>query len=312
MRKLIVHNPCNEHTKNYRDYNLFWDDLTEVLKTKYSVSENRYFQNAHFEKMGVKLNKGTLYLNECEYVIEDADSHDFWILSINEQLSCGILNEQFNPHLKKVLYSQYIPDQIVHHCGENSYKYIPWIFFPQNVVDLEFYYQKRKEKEELIPKIFFKGGTEYRPIINYIDENILSETKKITQKNYFENLIDYDMCLSVGGVANGDLCYRDVECMALGIPLIRFEFVTTLNPGLIPNYHYISIPLPKDLPRFNDVPKDRLGNENHAKLIEERFYEVINNRNYLKFISENARKYYEDYLSRYNRIHHTLNLLGLE
>ena len=34
MRKIIVHNPCNEHTRYFRMYNLFWDELTEELKRK--------------------------------------------------------------------------------------------------------------------------------------------------------------------------------------------------------------------------------------------------------------------------------------
>jgi hypothetical protein len=179
------------------------------------------------------------------------------------------------------------------------------------VVDLESYYNSRKEKTELIPKLFFRGNTEYRPIVNFIDKEILSETLKINNKSYFDTLTDYEVCLSIGGVANGDLCYRDVECMAMGVPLLRFDFVTTLNPALIPNYHYISIPIQLDLPKQREVLKDRLGNESHAKLIEDRFNEVINNKNFLNFVSKNAREYYENYLSKENRIKHTLNLLNL-
>ena len=263
MRNLLIHNPCNEQTRYYRDYNLFWDELTEELKKHHNVTENRYYEGAHHSRMKVYLQKRTseyLELMECEYVIEDSDSGDFWILSVAEQMSGGILLEQSNPHLKKVLYSQYIPDQIVHHTRENANKYIPWIFFTQDVVDLESYYNKRKEKTELIPRLFFRGNTEYRPIVNFIDKEILSETSKINNKSYFDTLTDYEVCLSIGGVANGDLCYRDVECMAMGVPLLRFDFVTTLNPALIPNYHYISIPIQLDFPKQRNVLKDRLGN----------------------------------------------------
>jgi len=314
MRNLLIHNPCNEQTRYYREYNLFWDELTDELKKNHNVSENRYFEGAHYSRMKIQLQKRIhdyLELMECEYVIEDLDSGDFWILSVAEQMTGCILLEQSNPHLKKVLYSQYIPDQIVHHTGKNANKYLPWIFFQQDVVDLEKYYEERKEKNNLIPKLFFKGNTEYRPIVNFIDKEILSETNKIENKNYFDYLSDHEICLSIGGVANGDLCYRDIECMAIGVPILRFDFVTTLNPALIPNYHYISIPIQLDLPKKRDVLKDRLGNETHAKLIENRFNEVINNKNYLNFISTNAREYYENYLSKKNRIKHTLNLLKL-
>ena len=314
MRNLIVHNPCNDNTRYYRDYNLFWDELTEELKKQHNVVENRFFEDALRDKMKIFLKERTsdfLELLECEYVIEDSESGEFWILSVAEQLSSGILTEQSNKYLKKVLYSQYIPDQIVHHCKENSNKYIPWIFFPQNVVELDSYYEKRLSKTEFNDRLYFKGGVDYRPIVNFIDKEILSETSKVTVENYFDDLINYKMCLSIGGVANGDLCYRDVECLALGIPFLRFDYVTTLNPPLIPNYHYISIPLQLDLPIHNDVLKDRMGEQKHADLIYNRYKETINNVHFLNFISKNAREYYEKYLSKQSRIKHTLNLLEL-
>jgi hypothetical protein len=312
-RNLLIHNPTNEHTKYYRDYNLFWDQLTDELKKENKVIENRYFKEAHISRSKIYLKKRTkeyLELLECEYVIEDMDTGEFWILSVSEQISSCILDEKDNPYLQKVLYSQYIPDQIVHHVGENSSKYDPWIFFPQNTIDLEPYHTKRSEKKELIKKLFFKGKTDYRPIVEYINKDILSPNNMVRNHSYFNELIEYEICLSIGGTANGDLCYRDIECMALGIPLLRFDFVTTLNPPLIPNYHYISIPLQLDLPIVNDVLKDRLGNSEHAKLIEDKFHKIINNKNLLRYISENSRNYYESYLSPTARIKHTLNLLN--
>jgi hypothetical protein len=177
--------------------------------------------------------------------------------------------------------------------------------------DYDSIYQKRKENKSLIPKMFFKGGEDYRPILKHISETILSEKSGILPPDkYFENISNHKVALSIGGTANGDLCYRDIECMAIGVPLLRFDFVTTLNPALIPNYHYISIPLPLDLPKHNDVLKDRLGESKHAKLIENRFNEVINNEHLLNFVSQNARNYYEKYLSNDNRVKYTLELLG--
>lgn len=314
MKKLLIHNPTNEHTKNYRDYNSFWDDLTDELKKHYEITENRYFENAHIDRTKIYLQKRTqefLEILECEYVIEDLESGNFWILSVADQITGGVLNEQSNPYLKKVLYSQYIPDQIVHHTKENCYKYSPWIYFPQNIVDYDYYYKKRKEKNKFINKLYFKGDRSNRPIINHINSEILSDTKIINKEDYFDDLINYSVCLSIGGAANGNLCYRDIECMALGIPILRFDFDSTLNPSLISNYHYISIPIQLDFPKHNGVLKDRLGNKKHAKLIEDRFYEIINNKIFLEYISKNAKNYYNTYLSKKNRIVHTLNILNI-
>jgi len=315
MEKLFIYSPQNERTKNYRDYNLFFDDLTEKLKSKYEVIEYRYSEHAHTDRTKYKIKNllnEFIELMECEYLIQK-ENGDFYILSVSEQISSAILTEQNNSYLKKVLYSQYIPDQMVHHCKENTYKYLPWIFFPQNVNNFDKYYDMRKKInfENQLSNLFFKGNTTYRPIVNLIDKNILSSNKILKELNYFEELINYRISLSIGGTANGDLCYRDIECMALGVPLLRFDFVTTLNPALIPNYHYVSIPLQLDLPIVNDVLKDRLGIEKHAKLIEDKFKQVINNENMLNFISKNAREYYEKYLSPKNRVDYTLELLGL-
>jgi hypothetical protein len=93
--------------------------------------------------------------------------------------------------------------------------------------------------------------------------------------------------------------------MGLGIPMLRFNYISELNPKLIPNFHYIAIDRPDDL------LIDRLGNETHAKLLEERFLEVKDDKEFLDFISKNAREYYNNYLSKYNRVKHTLNLLNI-
>jgi hypothetical protein len=313
-RNLLIHNPTNEFTKNYREYNLFWDELTDELKEYHNVTENRYYESAHLNRMKIYLKNRTkefLELYECEYVIEDSDSGEFWILSVSDQMTSAMLDEKENPYLKKVLYSQYIPDQIVHHTGEYSYKYIPWIYFKQDVTDISQYYEKRKKITDFIPKLFFKGLTSYRPIIDYIDSEIITDSEKIKNQNYFDSLIEHRVALSVGGAAVGDLCYRDIEYLSLGVPFIKFDFVATLNPSLIPNYHYISIPLQMDFPQVNDVLKDRLGEKKHAKLIEDRFKSVVNNMDFLNFVSRNARNYYEENLSPDVRIKKTFNILNL-
>jgi hypothetical protein len=179
-----------------------------------------------------------------------------------------------------------------------------------NLTDLESYYQKRKEKTELIDKLCFWGVTSQRPILNHFDSTMLVGPNYIGDSDkYFDNLINYSVALSVAGV--GELCYRDIECMALGIPFIRFEYQTILSEPLIPNYHYISLPYDKEMPRHNDTPTDRLGGYDQAKKIEQRFNEVISDKDFLNFISKNARKYYEDNLSSTSRVDKTLEILNL-
>jgi hypothetical protein len=122
-------------------------------------------------------------------------------------------------------------------------------------------------------------------------------------------MIDYQVSLSMAGI--GELCYRDIECMAIGMPLIRFEFQNEMYEKLIPNVHYISVPYPDDMPRHNGVATDRLAEPHHVKMIEERFKEVVDDYEFLSYISKNAREYYERNLSPQSRVNKTLEILGL-
>lgn len=307
MTKIIIHNPCNEYTKNYRYYNLFWDEFTLFLKKHFDVYENRYYVNAHKERFPVKLIKSTnndFLLLDCEYVIENAVTGEFVILSVADDLTHGILNEKSNPFLKKVLVSQFLPEKIEHHVGNFLEKYYPWTYFKSSIVDIEPYYNKRKEIKEFIDKLYFKGTSlSDRPILNYIDKSIITEFKPINQEFYYDDIIKHSIALSVDG--RGEFCYRDVECFGLGVPVLRFEYKSKFYDDLIPNYHYISIPRPDDMSLY------RTGNERHAKLIEQRYFEVINDSEYLKFISANARNYYEKNFELNSVIHNTFNILEL-
>jgi hypothetical protein len=308
-RKIIVHNPCNEHTRYYRNYNLFWDKLTEDLKKYFNVTENRFYEFANSNMFDVKLKKGKspfFALHECEYVIEFEDTGDFYILSVSDRLSAAMLNERNNPHLKKVLVSQFNYDYLKSHVGDSISKYIPWIYFPQEVFNYDEYYQKRKNIDTFIDKMYFRGTLSERPITQYFNKNYVEGFIPI--KNYFDDLIKYKLGLSIAGV--GELCYRDIEYMCIGIPFIRFEYLSELNPKLIPNYHYISVNRPNDIPSHNGLSTDRLGLDKHAKMIEKRFLEVKNDKDFLNYISNNARNYYETYLNQ-NNINHTLNLLSI-
>ena len=307
MAKLKIHNPCNEHTRYYRNYNYFWDEFTNYLKNYFEVEENRFFENAHKERFPIKLNKGIsgdFLMLECEYVIENLDTGEFVILSVSDDLTHAILNERHNPFLKKVLISQFLPKKVLDHVGEYIFKYSPWTYFQASMDNLTIYYDKRKEITNFKNKLYFKGTSlEDRKILNHINKDIITDFKVISPSNYFDDLISHKIALSVDG--RGEFCYRDVECFGVGIPIIRFEYLSSFNSPLIPNHHYISIPRPNDMDLY------RLGNEGHAKMIEGRYHEVINNKDFLDFISKNAKQYYDENFSLETKIKNTFNLLNL-
>ena len=120
-------------------------------------------------------------------------------------------------------------------------------------------------------------------------------------------MLNFEVAFSVAG--RGEICYRDIECMAMGIPLIRFEFTSEFHEPLIPNYHYISVKRPDDLKDWMNL--DRNGLQHHADMITKKFLEVKDDKEFLNFISRNAREYYEKYLSPESSVEYTLKLLEL-
>jgi len=307
MKKIIVHNPCNEQTRYYRNYNLFWDEFTEYLKNFFNVQENRYFEKAHFERFPIQLKNGrssNFLLMECEYVIENVDNGEFVVMSASDDLSHAILNEKENPYLKKVLVSQFNPDKILNHVGKFMFKYSPWTYFVSSIIDIEEYYNKRLYKQPTEDKLYFRGTSiEDRAILKYFKPEIITNFRPIAQNAYYDDIIKHKIALSVDG--RGEFCYRDVECFGLGIPIIRYEYISKFYDELIPNYHYISLDRPNDMGLY------RLGNEHHAKQLESRYFEVLNNLEFLDFISKNARNYYEKNIVQKNKIKNTFDLLNL-
>lgn len=309
MTRIRVHNPRSMDVRYFRNYELFWDRLTDRLRRSFDVDENRPL-NATSLGMAAPLKAalhGPLSLRECEYVIENLDNDEFVIMSLCDVSSHGMFNEHANPKLRRVLVAQYWPRMIRDDAKEDVSKYYPWIYFPMDARDLDLWYYRRKWilPGNLINKLYFRGGVYDRPILAHFDKGVLEGPQALgTTDEYFDDVIKYRVGLSIGG--KGEVCYRDIEYMAMGIPMLRFTYTTPLSPILRPDYHYIAVPRPADLYR------DREGGPEHARMLMDRFQQVRTNRDFLASIAANARQYYLDYLAPYAAVEHTLRLLGIK
>ena len=309
MKTIIVHTPQNDMSRTYRYYNHFWGFFIEFLKTKFVVEEDTHYEDANRTSYPVKLlnelSKSDML--ECEMIIENKETQEFVVMSVSDLLTGSVLNHQSNPLCKKILFSQFDREIITKHlrAPENIHKFSPWIYFPSNLFDIDSLYDYRKSQTELLDKFGFWGTSiEYRSILSHFDKTYFDGGRPIGDfYGYSKTLLKYKVALSIAG--RGEFCYRDIENFGMGIPIIRFEYKNELYNPLIPNYHYISIERPEDL------PIDREGKEHHAKMIEKRFLEVKDDKNFLDFISQNARKYYEDFLSKDGAINTTYKILGL-
>lgn len=309
--RIIVHNPTNYITKKYRYYNIFFDLLTNKLEKTFEVIQNRYYIDAHKQRFPIKLLcDATVGLLECEMILENYDNKELKILSVSDfftEANLGLFNSDIgNQYVKTILISQFNRKNIIDHTFNKDIKaYKPWIYFPANLYNLDYFYNK-KQHIDPIDKFYFRGsGLEHRPLIKLFHADYFFGGSPIGNfETYAEEAIKYKVGFSCAGSAQ--FCYRDIEYMAIGIPMMRFKYTNEMTPPLIPDYHYISVepPLKKE--------EEYIINQIHADVVQQRFAEVKDDIEFLNFISDNARKYYLNYIHDSNGVNHTIDLLDLQ
>lgn len=176
-------------------------------------------------------------------------------------------------------------------------------------INYETLYERRQQIkfEDQIDKLFMLFTTHRNDPyklseLGYLNSDLT--TKRMGA--YFEDLLSYKIGLAIGTTA--EYAYREFEYMAIGIPFMRVEYLTSLKPPLIPNYHYIAIDRAKYNLQYNNG-LDRLGGENFVNAYIDRFLEVKDDKEFLNFIAKNARDYYVSYCNPENRLNHVLTLL---
>jgi hypothetical protein len=181
-------------------------------------------------------------------------------------------------------------------------------------LNYDFWYKHRKFNiknngyHSLIDSMFLLGTTERCDVPKLRELNILNESPgPLSVSEYLTHAIKYKIGLSIPG--NAEVCHRDFEYMSTGIPLMRLEYMTQLNPPLIPNYHYIAVKR-DGIPR--DPWLDRVGGERYVELYKQRFFEVKDDYEFLSFIAKNGHDYYVENSSPHNRLRHILTSLELQ
>jgi hypothetical protein len=187
-------------------------------------------------------------------------------------------------------------------------KVLGGVYTPQvPFIDFKAFREKRKEKI-LHDQFVFKGnvGSLPRCVVPYLEQSeYYSGTETYSMEEYLNKVIEYKVGLCIPGV--GEICHRDIEYMAMGVPMMKFEYMSNLTPPLIPNVHYISIP------RIDNHPFDgeRSGKQEYADLYIQRFLEVKDEEEFLAFIAKNAMEYYDTYLDPSVRVNHIFDLWEL-
>ena len=188
----------------------------------------------------------------------------------------------------------------------------------ESPISHDYFFEQRKNipHTKLIDKLFFLSTTRREDPFELRKLNLCSESQGILPiQDYLDIATKYKIGLAISSLA--ELCYREIEYMAIGLPMMRLEYITPTNPQLIPDYHYIAVDREKyGLHGSKSIPQwstdyDRAGGKKYVDAYRDRFLEVKDDNEFLNFISRNAREYYENYCSPKTRADYLLTLLNL-
>lgn len=281
-------------------------DLALYLKNAY----NAKLIELESDKTEVSIGDSNLFVQDCEILIyQEADDVIKAISFADNDTKLGDLFYSRNREDDVLVKSHNSNTSIRYLKNKYKFNYRSTIYVPENPrVNLDHYYIRRILTRDYIDKMVFWGNVHPmdRNTIDLLKESPYFEggQSKMDSFDYFYDIINYKVGLAIPGIA--EFCHRDVEYLALGIPMMKFEYLNEINPPLIPNYHYISID------RIDDnISDERIGGEVYRDLYIKRFLEVKDDYEFLNFISQNAREYYLRNIHPLNAVNTLLNTLEL-
>lgn len=141
-----------------------------------------------------------------------------------------------------------------------------------------------------------------------IIKNKNENNQNLTYLEYLEELTTYTGSLSLPG--GTEICNRDIECFAVGVPVIRPLLQVNYPDPLIPNYHYINCYHYCDYSNGGN-PEYQSYDDFKINLI--RTWDLVkNNEDYLNFISKNARQWFERNSILTNNLKYVFNQIDLK
>jgi hypothetical protein len=138
-----------------------------------------------------------------------------------------------------------------------------------------------------------------------IDKN--HNNQNLDYLEYLNKMSKYVAALSLPG--GTEICNRDIECFAIGVPVIRPHIQTIYPDPLIPNYHYINCYHSCDY-SLDGNPK-YLSYDDFKENLLYTWDKVKNDQEYLDFISKNASKWFYKNCTMQNNIDLILQKLNL-
>jgi hypothetical protein len=290
----------NFHYENHNPLNTnCWihamDDLFYGLKTKYPEFEfnkvlwwSRFSENFEPDKHGYYDKFKNSNATSMMLIIENADNGNYFVISYWDKGYYEINSwHDYNEKCLGVFSSNGM------HLDDFNYTPAPINYTPtslmvcslptEKVID-ELYYNNLKDNNRVIPeKLNFMCLVPYlfRDYLHKNDSRFEIIVNHIDAIKFLEYLNKYNINIDINSVTEPSC--RTAQILGLGSVLLRPKLKVKTHNELIADYHYA------------EVECENLGNYKLlADAYIDKFEKIKNDKEYLNFISKNARKYYEE------------------
>ena len=311
------------HLPFFKEFDLYLSNFFEVESVNYNKDGNTFSGPITLINNVGNFGK-TPPISDVECVIENSETGETKLLSFTEYFNSYACHIAKSESCTKTLLAHFNWGNVYYWMRRDQSvksltKISPWIFLPFQEFDVNSYRIKRGEIKEMDERMVWLGSgvDSYRKMIRVVEnKGYLQPIMNFSHEHYLDKLINSKIGLSYYLDLEkyntpfdhpGEFCYRDIEYTLLGIPYIRIEFKdTTYNP-LLPNKHYISIPR-----EHAYVAYEKYGDEGVADLYINRYKEVINDSEFLEYITKNQIEWADNNILNNNKHKLTFELLELK
>jgi len=156
--------------------------------------------------------------------------------------------------------------------------FTPFSYLPYSTIFEILSKTSKKIEEKSYNELEFRGFLyNERLSLSKIGDIRIIDKKIFPVERYFDELTNNKVCLSLNGA--GEICNRDIKMLSARSALLRPKLNLQFHNKLIPDYHYISFEMDNDPIVLN-------------KIILDRYNEVKDDTEFLRYISENGYQWY--------------------
>ncbi len=225
----------------------------------------------------------TLFIRDSLALIQDNATRAFHVLDCHDWPDPDDIELLVrDPRCQQVLKCQYADEPL----DARRYRRLrPWTYFeghwPTNQNHLIALRGQPRHEHQL----YFRGNLveERRPIVSALQQRgvLNPEGHHVAFEVYCTEVSRHRLMLSLPGM--GEICHRDIEGFAAGTPVLRPWLPNRFHDNLEPDHHYISA----DTNIEHDEPEVAIAR------IEERYRQVIDDQEFLAFVTRNAAAWYD-------------------